>query len=184
MTSFRQFAFLGVEHIVTGYDHVLFLLGVLLLSGSLSMAAKIVTSFTAAHSLTLALATLDIISIRPTVVEPLIALSIVYVGVENLVRKNIGRRWPLTFAFGLVHGLGFASQLGDLRGAGDAIVPLLSFNLGVEVGQLAIAAVTLPLLWRLRTHPSVPSPSRWVPACSVLIALAGSYWFLERTLLA
>jgi len=110
----RQFLTLGVEHIVTGWDHLAFLFGLLVVGGKLRDAVKIITSFTLAHSLTLALATLNVINIPSRIVEPLIAVSIVYVGFENIVRENFSKRWILTFAFGLIHGCGFASVLREL----------------------------------------------------------------------
>jgi len=182
--TFREFFTLGVEHILTGFDHLAFLLALLLLGSSLREAAKIITSFTVAHSITLALATFNVVNLPPSIVEPMIAVSIVYVGLENIFRRDIQRRWLLTFAFGLIHGFGFASVLRELgiggQGSG-AIVPLLSFNLGVEAGQIAIAAVVLPLIWKLRQQAKFVI--RYVPACSVLVAIAGGYWLIERTLL-
>lgn len=181
--SFRQFLVLGVEHILTGYDHVVFLLALLLAGGAFWNTAKIVTSFTLAHSITLALAALDVVRIPSSVVEPMIAVSIVYVGVENLLRDDLRWRWLLTFAFGLVHGFGFASVLREL-GVGAAgvgvVVPLVSFNLGVELGQIGIMLLVLPLIWKLRSQPFFVV--RCVPACSLLVALVGGYWLLQRTL--
>jgi hydrogenase/urease accessory protein HupE len=183
--SFSQFLLLGVEHILTGYDHLVFLVGLLIAGVSFRSAATIITSFTIAHSLTLALATLDVVRIAPGVVEPLIAVSIVYVGVENVFRRELKRRWLLTFGFGLIHGFGFASVLNELgiggSGASGAALPLLSFNLGVELGQIAIAAIVWPVIWKLREKPSFGS--RFVPACSMLIALAGGLWLIERTMM-
>jgi hydrogenase/urease accessory protein HupE len=182
--EFTQFLFLGVEHILTGYDHLVFLLALLLAGGSLLSAGKIITSFTLAHSITLALATLNVVRLPASIVEPLIAISIVYVGVENLLRRGVRRRWLVTFAFGLVHGFGFASVLRDLGvglGGGGLLMPLFSFNLGVEVGQLVIAALTFPLIRQLRHSPAFIA--RYAPACSVMIILAGGYWFIERALL-
>ena len=181
--SFRQFLVLGVEHILTGYDHVVFLLALLLAGGAFWNTAKIITSFTVAHSITLALAALDVIRIPSSVVEPLIAVSIVYVGVENLLRSDLRWRWLLTFAFGLVHGFGFASVLRELgvgaAGVGVA-VPLVSFNLGVELGQVSIMLLVLPLIWKLRSQPFFVL--RCVPACSLLVTMVGTYWLLQRTL--
>jgi len=181
--SFRQFLVLGVEHILTGYDHVVFLLALLLAGGAFWNTAKIITSFTVAHSITLALAALDVVRIPSSVVEPLIAVSIVYVGVENLLQGDLRWRWLLTFAFGLVHGFGFASVLREL-GVGAAgvgvTVPLVSFNLGVELGQVSIMLVVLPLIWRLRSQPFFVL--RCVPACSLLVTVVGGYWLLQRTL--
>jgi hydrogenase/urease accessory protein HupE len=181
-TSIFRFLFLGVEHILTGYDHLAFLLALLLGGGSLRHNAKIITSFTVAHSLTLALATLGVINIPSTIVEPVIAASIVFVGLENLFRKRIAARWLVTFVFGLVHGLGLATALRELGIGGlgaRAALPLLSFNLGVEFAQIAIAAVILPLVWRLEERPKFAL--RHVPALSLLITSAGVYWFLVRT---
>ena len=181
---FFRFLVLGIEHILTGYDHLAFLLAVLLTGGALSSNARIITSFTIAHSLTLALATFGVVTLPATIVEPLIAASIVFVGIENLLRRQLARRWLVTFGFGLIHGLGFASILQDLgigamgtRGA----IPLLSFNLGVELAQLSIAAVTLPLIWRLQHRPAFML--KHVPALSLLLTLAGVYWFLARTVI-
>jgi len=182
-TSFFRFLTLGIEHILTGYDHLAFLLAVLLTGGSLLSNARIITSFTIAHSLTLALATFGVITLPATIVEPLIAASIVFVGIENLVRRQLATRWLVTFGFGLVHGLGFASILREL-GIGTmgihGAVPLLSFNLGVELAQISIAALILPLVWKLQQRPSFTL--KHVPALSLIIALAGLYWLLTRTL--
>jgi hydrogenase/urease accessory protein HupE len=178
------FLVLGIEHIVTGYDHLAFLLALLLAGGSLRRNAKIITSFTVAHSLTLALATLGLVNISPDVVEPVIAASVVFVGLENLVARRLTARWLVTFVFGLVHGLGFASALRELgiRGAGARVaIPLLSFNLGVELAQIAIAAVVLPAVWRLEQRPAFAL--KHAPALSLLIVFAGIYWFLARTLM-
>jgi hydrogenase/urease accessory protein HupE len=181
--SFSRFLVLGIEHIFTGYDHLAFLLAVLLTGGSLLTNARIITSFTIAHSLTLALATFDVVTLSPALVEPLIAASIVFVGIENLVRRQLARRWLVTFGFGLIHGLGFASILREL-GIGkmgmQGAIPLLSFNLGVELAQISIAALILPLVWKLQRRPSFML--KQVPALSLLITLAGLYWLLTRTL--
>jgi hydrogenase/urease accessory protein HupE len=181
--TFWGFLLLGFEHILMGFDHLAFLFVLLIAGSSFREAAKIITSFTAAHSITLALATLDLVNLSPGIVEPLIAVSILYVGLENIFRQETKRRWLLTFAFGLIHGFGFASVLRELAiGAdGGAIVPLLSFNLGVEAGQIAMAALALPLIWKLKQQPSFAI--RYAPACSMLVALAGGYWLVERTLL-
>ena len=182
--GFRDFLALGVEHIATGYDHLLFLFGLLLVGGSLRAALKIITSFTVAHSITLALATLNLINIPPRIIEPLIAASIVFVGVQNLLTRNMEKRWLLTFAFGLIHGCGFASALRDLgigANGSSIVVPLVSFNLGVELGQLTVAALVLPCIWWC--HKSPVFVRRLVPVGSALIVLAGGYWLLERTVL-
>ena len=179
--SFAQFFVLGIEHILTGYDHLLFLFALLIVCDSFASVVKIVTCFTLAHSLTLALATLDIVQIPSRIIEPTIAASIIYVGLENIFsRGHPKRRWLLTFAFGLVHGFGFAGVLREMEiaKAGSVVVPLVSFNLGVEAGQIAVAAMILPVIWRLKRQPSFTP--RWVPACSALVAAAGIYWFIQR----
>ena len=184
--SIFRFLLLGIEHIVTGYDHLAFLLALLIAGGSLRYNAKIITSFTVAHSLTLGLATLGLINVPPAIVEPVIAASVVFVGVENLFRRRVAARWLVTFAFGLVHGLGFASVLRELgigtelgsSGLGAQAIPLLSFNLGVELAQIAIAAIVLPLVWKLEQRPSFTL--KHVPALSLLLTFAGVYWFLTR----
>jgi hydrogenase/urease accessory protein HupE len=179
--SFSAFLRLGIEHILTGYDHLAFLFALLLVGSSFRSAAKLISSFTVAHSLTLALATFGLVQIPSSIVEPLIAASIVFVGLENLLRGNQPNRWLLTFAFGLVHGLGFASVLRELgigqTGSGP-LVPLLSFNLGVELGQLGVAAVVLPVIWQLKNRPNFDL--RYVPACSAAIVIVGCYWLLQR----
>ncbi len=180
--GFLRFLALGVEHILTGYDHLAFLLAVLLTGGSLASNARIITSFTIAHSLTLALATFGVFTLPATIVELLIAASIVFVGIENLFRRQLARRWLVTFGFGLIHGLGFASILREL-GIGEmgtrGAIPLLSFNLGVELAQISIAALILPLIWRLQQRPAFML--KHVPALSLLITLAGVYWLFVRT---
>lgn len=180
--SFADFLVMGVKHIWTGYDHLLFLFGLLIVTRNFSSSFKIITCFTIAHSITLAVATLSLVQFSSRIVEPLIAASIVYVGIENLIRGDDPKgRWLLTFAFGLIHGFGFASVLRELgvgANGGGIAVPLVSFNLGVELGQIAVAALVLPVIWKLRDRPAFIN--RWVPACSVLVALLGEYWFVQR----
>jgi len=177
--AIKQFLLMGIEHILTGWDHLAFLFGLLVIGGKLRDAVKIITSFTLAHSLTLALTAFNVISISPRIVEPLIAASIVYVGFENIVRNNFSKRWMLTFAFGLIHGCAFASALKE-AGVGangtSVVTPLVCFNLGVEIGQLTIASIMLPLIWKLK--PTFPR--RWVPATSVAIIVIGSYFLVQR----
>ncbi len=173
---------LGFHHISRGYDHLLFLLALLLGCRSLKAMVIIVTAFTVAHSLTLALAALGWVDLPERWVESFIALSIVWVGVGNLLGKTAekSRGW-LTFGFGLVHGLGFASVLKGigLGAGGQSIVPpLLAFNLGVETGQLAIVFIALPVRVMLRKQTSISRCG--VPALSALVALAGLVWFFQR----
>jgi hydrogenase/urease accessory protein HupE len=180
-SSFVPFLKLGVEHILTGYDHLLFLLGLLIVTRTFASSLAIITSFTIAHSIALAVATLNLIQIPGRIIEPLIAGTIVYVGLENLFRNNDPRgRWLLTFAFGLIHGFGFASVLREMGVGRDSRIamPLLSFNLGVELGQVAVASLLLPLIWKLRNKAVFTK--RWIPVCSVLVATLGAYWFIQR----
>jgi hydrogenase/urease accessory protein HupE len=180
--SFLEFLKLGVEHILTGYDHLLFLFGLMVVCRDLRSILTVITCFTVAHSIMLALAALDIVRLPGRIVEPMIAASIAYVGIENVFRGDSPKwRCLIAFCFGLVHGLGFADALRELginSGAFGIVVPLVGFNLGVEVGQLCVAAIVLPVLWNLRKCPVFVS--RWVPVCSVAVAFAGSYWMVER----
>ena len=184
-TAFLDFLKLGVEHILTGYDHLLFLFGLLAVTHSFWPAIKIITFFTIAHSITLACAGLNIIELPSSFVEPFIAATIIYVGVENILRGDHpkGRHW-LSFGFGLIHGFGFASVLQEMEiSSGDTgiLLPLLSFNLGIEIGQITVAAIVLPLIWRLNNKPAIAA--KFLQVCSVMISLIGAYWFLERTVL-
>ncbi len=185
--TFWSFLKLGVEHIWTGYDHMLFLFALLVVCRSFRSIVTIITCFTLAHSTTLALATLNLVNLPSRFTEPAIAASIVFVGVENLLRRGAEPRgrWALTFAFGLIHGFGFASVLREL-GVGEngtsIVMPLFTFNAGVEVGQISIAAFVLPLVWRLRKREWFLA--RGVPALSAIVSAAGLYWFLERTIFA
>jgi len=182
ISSFADFLGLGVKHILTGYDHLLFLLGLLVVARGFASSLKIITGFTIAHSFTLALATFGLAQIPSRIVEPLIAASIVYVGVENLLRGDNPRaRQLLTFGFSFIHGFGFASALREAgigSRAGGIMLPLLSFNIGVELGQIMVAAAALPIIWKLRANPVFVA--RWTPACSAAVILLGSFWFIER----
>jgi hydrogenase/urease accessory protein HupE len=179
-----SFFLLGIEHIVTGYDHLLFLAAILLVCRTFREAAAVVTFFTVAHSITLSLAALDFVRLPSHIVEPAIAASIVYVGLENLFGKHrLAWRGAVTFGFGLVHGLGFASVLREIglgTGGVGIAMPLLTFSIGLETGQLCIAAVLLRALLTFKKHPSFDA--RWVPAGSVLVALTGLYWLVTRLL--
>ncbi len=178
-----RFVALGVEHIFTGLDHVAFLLGLLLAGGGLREVLRVVTGFTAAHALTLALATLGAVSPPPALVEPLIAASVAYVGLESLLRllreKPRGGRWPIAFAFGLVHGFGFAGALRELQLPGQGLaVALLSFNVGVELGQAALVAAAFPLLAWLHRQPQLARAA--LPAGSLTVGAAGLVWLVQR----
>ena len=178
LQQFGAYLWLGVTHIFLGYDHVAFLLALLFVRRFRDLV-KIITAFTVAHTLTLGLAALGVVSLPSRWVESAIALSIVYVSAENIWRApNHAHRWRITFAFGLVHGFGFASVLRELGLPSEGLVRcLLSFNLGVEVGQLAIAAVAWPLLLWIGRRPWA-TRARIVISC-VLLAF-GSFWLIDR----
>ena len=176
-----QFFALGLRHILAGYDHLVFLAAVLLGVRRLTSVVKTVTSFTVAHSLTLALSVLGLVRLPGAIVEPLIASSIVVVGLENLLRSENETRWKLTFAFGLVHGFGFAGALQELGvGAGGIgiALPLGAFNAGVEVGQITVATAIWPFVARLSQAPL--ARFRLARVCSLLVVTAGAYWLVAR----
>lgn len=196
----RTFVLSGIKHIMIGPDHILFLIGLLLLGGSLSRLALIVTAFTIGHSITLSLAALDILSPPARYIEPLIALTIVVVGADNIlvlrpfaarasVRNPLAQgeaadiRAGLAAVFGLVHGFGFASVLKEF-GLPQAALgwSLFAFNLGVEVGQLAIVSVVASTLALVRRRSD-----RWAARValggSIAVIIAGLYWFVERVFL-
>jgi hydrogenase/urease accessory protein HupE len=173
---------LGVRHILGGIDHLVFLAGLLLASRRARELAAALTAFTIAHSLTLGMAAIGAVHVPPAIVEPLIAASIAWIGLETLLRNGRpGVRWMVVFAFGLVHGFGFAEALTDLgrwSSPTDIVITLVSFNAGVEAGQLAVAAAVLPMVWLVRSRPAWNA--RLAPVCSVLIACAGGYWLIAR----
>jgi len=183
----QRFVIEGVHHIFIGPDHVLFIVALLLLGGGLQRLLRIVTAFTLAHSVTLALAATGVLAPPARLVESVIALSIVWVGADNLWRGGAQRRdhrIAIAATFGLVHGFGFASVLGDLGLPREALAwSLLAFNLGVEIGQACIVLVAAPLLGAL--HARRP---RWarvaVASGSAVVIAAGTWWFVERALLA
>jgi hypothetical protein len=169
----------GIEHILLGFDHLAFLLGLVALGGRGRDLLASVTAFTLAHSVTLLLAALQWVAPAADLVEPAIALSIAWVGIENLRARDPRRRWRLAFGFGLVHGFGFAGVLGETAIAPEALpASLLAFNLGVEAGQLAVLALLLPLLHLLRS--SARYGRRGMIALNAGLILAGALWFLQR----
>ena len=178
-SSFRTMLWTGIRHIWTGYDHLAFLVGLLLLGGRFRTLVGILTAFTIAHSITLSLAALGLVHLSPAIVEPAIALSIVYVAVENFFVKDASKRWRLTFAFGLLHGFGFAGALADLD-LSRAQLPaaLFAFNLGVEIGQVAVLVVVLPLVMRARKNGWLRE--KGMRALSAGLAVAGMVWFAAR----
>jgi len=170
---------LGIEHILTGYDHLLFLLALLLRGGRLLSLLKIITAFTVAHSITLALAVLGVVTIPGRVIEPAIAASIVWVALENLLRRDApSQRWLVSFVFGLVHGFGFASAIEPLAlPPARLALALLGFNLGVEAGQAFVVMLILPLLLWMRGRSWEP---RVVRAASIGVAAVGLAWLVQR----
>lgn len=183
--AFADFVLVGFDHIVPkGLDHILFVLGLFFLSLQLRPLLWQVSAFTVAHTVTLALSALGIVRIPMEVVQPLIAASIVYVGVENVLARGLTPWRPaLVFAFGLLHGIGFASVLQDFGlGSQQFVAKLIGFNVGVELGQLTVLAVAFLAvgLW----FGSKPwYRARVANPASVAIALVGAYWLAERTVL-
>jgi hydrogenase/urease accessory protein HupE len=171
---------LGVEHILTGWDHLVFLLGLVLLRARVKQLLAVVTAFTVAHSITLALAVLGVFTPSSRIIEPAIALSIAYVGVENFFVKDGSKRWRITFPFGLIHGFGFAGALRAID-LPRAEIPgaLVSFNLGVEAGQLGVMLVVLPLVFLLRDRQRWFDP-RGVRVVSGVVAGVGALLFVAR----
>jgi hydrogenase/urease accessory protein HupE len=178
-SGMQGFFRLGLEHILSGWDHLLFLAALLLRGGSLLTMLKIITAFTLAHSLTLVLATLGLVVVPGRIVEPAIAASIVWVALENFrAREAPSHRWVVSFVFGLIHGFGFATALQELSlPPGRLAWALLGFNLGVEAGQAAVLLAVSPLLvWLGRASWE----RRAVRLASGLIAVAGAVWFVQR----
>lgn len=179
---FIQYIGVGFDHIIPkGLDHILFVLGLFFLSLRVRPLAAQITIFTVAHTITLALASLGYVSVNPVIVEPLIAASIVYVAVENIFTSRVTWWRPLViFAFGLLHGMGFASVLGEFGlTPGRFVSGLIGFNIGVEIGQLTVISLAFIAVgywfgskpW-YRSRVSIPA--------SVLIAIIGAYWAIER----
>jgi uncharacterized membrane protein len=186
LQSFLNYIPVGFDHIVPkGLDHILFVLGLFFFSTRLSPLLWQVTAFTVAHTVTLALSSLGYVSVPATIVEPLIAASIVFVAVENIWSKGGLSPWrpALVFGFGLLHGLGFASVLGEFGLPEGTFIPaLIGFNIGVELGQLAIIAVAAVLFWTWAARQSWYRKAITIPA-SLAIAAVGAFWVVERTLL-
>jgi hypothetical protein len=171
----------GTHHILIGPDHILFLIGLLLLGGSWMALIRIVTAFTIGHSITLSLAALNLVSPPPSIIEPAIALSIVFVGADNLVRGDGRdlRAWA-ALTFGLVHGFGFANVLREFGLPREALGwSLFSFNFGVELGQLAVVLLVASALAAIRRRSDVAG-ARVAIAGSVVVIAAGTYWFVQR----
>jgi hydrogenase/urease accessory protein HupE len=179
--SALSFFAMGIEHILTGYDHLVFLLGLVLARARIRSLLAVVTAFTVAHSITLAVAALGVWTPSSRIVEPAIALSIAYVGVENFFVKDASKRWRITFPFGLIHGFGFAGALQEISlPRADVPAALVSFNLGVEAGQLAALAIVLPPIVLLRDKTWFEP--RAVRVMSGAIVVLGGIWFVTRAL--
>jgi HupE / UreJ protein len=184
---------LGVHHILTGHDHVVFLAGLILTARRVRQLLITLTAFTVAHSISLALVVIGGVRAPSAIVEPLIALSIAWVGLDILLSEarraptdrsptnGRGARWLVVFGFGLIHGFGFAGALMEL-GLGSSTsaiaTALVSFNLGVEAGQVMVAALLMPAVWLTRTRPTLHA--RMVRVCSLAVTIAGTYWLIDR----
>jgi hypothetical protein len=170
---------LGVEHVVTGHDHLLLLLALVVAGGRLRDLMRAVMAFAIAHSITLCLAALRVWTPPPAFVGPAIAFSIAYVGIENLMVREVGRRWRLPFLFGLIYGFRLADAFGEVTLAPGQLPPsLAAFNAGVEVGQLAVMAFAVPLIAWLRGRVRLASGG--LHATSAAISVAGLWWLVVR----
>jgi hydrogenase/urease accessory protein HupE len=176
----------GIEHIAIGYDHIAFLVAVILWARRFWPLFAVITAFTVAHSITLSLAALDLVNLPSKLVETAIALSIVYVAAENFFVRDIRRRWILTFLFGLIHGFGFASVLREYGIPQDRLGwALAAFNVGVEIGQLAIVALAFAIIYtvgRVWKDAALDSERRkvFVWSVSAVILALGVYWAIDR----
>ena len=194
-TTFAAFVVQGIWHVWTGYDHLAFLLSLLLpcaltaglgtwrpakgLKVVLRDLLRIITAFTVAHSITLGLATLHVVSFRARIIEPMIAATIIIAALLNLFPEAARLRLPLAFSFGLIHGFGFALALSELAPVRGQIVALLAgFNIGVELAQLSVVLLVAPVLVVLRQ--SAVYATRLMPAASVAVAAAGFIWLGAR----
>lgn len=175
--TITSFVALGIEHIFTGYDHLAFLVGLLIATTTLGSMIKVITSFTVAHSITLALATFDLVILPVRLTESLIALSIVYVAAENLLGIRAIERYRIAFLFGLIHGFGFSNVLREMQlSRSHLALSLFSFNTGVEIGQILFVIAAFPLIIYL-------TRSRWQgqikPAISLTVMCLAVYWFVQ-----
>jgi hydrogenase/urease accessory protein HupE len=181
----QKFIPAGIHHILIGPDHLLFLVGLLLLGGSIRQLVFVVTAFTLAHSVTLSVAALGLLIPPPGAIEPAIALSVVYVGADNLLvgHGRDTRAW-IAFAFGLIHGFGFANVLREMDLPARALGwTLFGFNLGVELGQLGVVAIVASALAWIRARSPVTG-ARLAVAGSIVVIVVGAFWFVERVFFA
>jgi hydrogenase/urease accessory protein HupE len=162
-----QFLMLGLEHIFTGYDHILFVISLLFGAKTIRHIVSLVTAFTIAHSITLVLATLQVIQLPSLLVESAIALSIVYVALMNIFNKDSKQPPWIAFGFGLIHGFGFAGILSEMRlGTSHIATSLLSFNIGIEIGQLLIVSIAFPIILYIKKLEI--KPVKWlIPGSSI-----------------
>ena len=186
LERFWDYVKIGFEHILPeGLDHILFVLGIFLLSAHWKPLLTQVTAFTVAHSITLGLSIYGWVQLPSSIVEPLIAASIIYVGVENMFTDHLQKWRPVVvFVFGLLHGLGFASVLFEIGLPRDAYLEgLIAFNIGVELGQLTVIAIAFALVGYWGKQKNWYRPRVVVPG-SLVVSLVGAWWLLERTLLS
>jgi hydrogenase/urease accessory protein HupE len=177
---FSVFLTLGFDHILDGYDHLLFLAGLIIVASDWRGLFAVISAFTVTHSTTLILSALDVLSLDPQLTETLIAASIAYVGVENLVMKDQRHRWVVAGAFGLIHGAGFSGHLTELlrnmMDMGNIWGPLVGFNIGIEVGQIFVIGVSIPIIWGFRKlgcwEDLVPEISRIIAAVGVFLVIS------------
>jgi hypothetical protein len=204
--ALSDWVLMGGEHILRGWDHLAFVIALIVAAGGAASVVGVVTAFTLAHSVTLALAATGLVTLPSAPVEAAIALSIAWVGFATLISRAPRARWPEAFVFGLVHGLGFAGFLGEaLYGEPRRLVPLLGFNLGVEAGQLLVVLLAVIVLWIVRRALRRPAPAvapatdvvppasavaptpTWLAPTLVrvpvaaLVTLAGAWWLIDRT---
>ena len=174
----EQFLKLGLEHIFTGYDHILFVISLLFGAKTIRHIFSLVTAFTIAHSITLVLATLQIVQLPSMLVETAIALSIIYVALINIFNPDSKHQPWLAFGFGLIHGFGFAGILSEMRlDTNHLATSLISFNIGIEIGQLIIVSLAFPIILYLKKL----KPGKWIiPGTSVGILAFGLVWFFQR----
>jgi len=185
LATFGRYVRAGVEHIFIGYDHIAFLLALLLWANRILVVVAVVTAFTAAHSITLGLAMFDLVVLPTAIVEPLIAATVVWAAIENYFSRDVGRRWRIALPLGLIHGFGFAGVLASLGlPAGALGLALAGFNIGVEIGQVVIVAVVVSFLLLTDRFADKTWLSRaiLVRTGSAIIAGLGLYWLVTRLL--
>jgi hydrogenase/urease accessory protein HupE len=177
---FTIFLELGFDHILDGYDHLLFLAGLIIVATDWRALLAVISAFTVTHSMTLVLSALDILALDPEITETLIAASIAYVGIENLVMKEQRRRWIVAGAFGLIHGAGFSGHLTELLRSmmdlGNIWGPLIGFNVGIELGQVVVIAISIPIIYGFKKlgkwEALVPELSRVIAAVGVFLVVS------------